>query len=114
MNPVRSQDGFRGAAPQTRPIQPLENGLSLSQDNKTHDLFVQLDMGKQTFKSTAKKNASDPLWDEEFLLDVFPYESLHLIVKDLDWLQDVPLGEAYIPAKELYEHRGEQVRVACA
>jgi hypothetical protein len=103
-----------GKMPERFPVRLLQAyGLATKhiKDNKTHDLFVQLDMGKQTFKSTAKKNASDPLWDEEFLLDVFPYESLHLIVKDLDWLQDVPLGEAYIPAKELYEHRGEQVWV---
>jgi len=34
----------------------------------------------QKLKSTSKSNPTDPIWDEAFTLEVFPYESLHLKV----------------------------------
>lgn len=34
----------------------------------------------QKLKSTSKSNLADPIWDEAFTLEVFPYESLHLKV----------------------------------
>jgi hypothetical protein len=88
-------------------------GLDASRmkDGKAEDIFVRLTAGKQEFKTTAKDNTADPVWDEEFEVDILPHQFLHAYVKSKGLLQDTALGEALVPAKELATHIGEQVWV---
>lgn len=43
-------------------------------------------VGGQEFKTTAKDNTADPVWDEEFEVDIFPHQFLHAYVKVSLWL----------------------------
>eukprot|EP00669_Euglena_mutabilis_P007551 TRINITY_DN2810_c0_g1_i1.p1 TRINITY_DN2810_c0_g1~~TRINITY_DN2810_c0_g1_i1.p1 ORF type:complete len:453 (-),score=160.70 TRINITY_DN2810_c0_g1_i1:413-1615(-) len=100
--------------PERYPIRLLQTqGLDARRmkDGKPVDVCVKLIMGKQKLKSTSKSNPTDPIWDEAFTLEVFPYESLHLKVMIDNLLVDDLLGEAYVPIQEMADHRGEQVWV---
>jgi len=86
-------------------------GMAPADADGTSDLYVVGKCGAQTFRTTTKANAVDAVWDEEFPLEVRPFDALHLLLQDQDLIWDDALGEAFIPAAEMVAHAGEQVWV---